>query len=264
MPSFSRTNMSSINVTNNFIATSNGNNSPITGAKFFKGAAPGAKKSSASVTSMKATIGFDGAISSAGAVQTGNCLGSSPLENNLFLAPQPKTSTFRSNEALSQAGKPVPDEPATKFVVPSSTHGNGGCLDHLINALAACRANNSAFVEKQRSLHPATSSPLRNEVWVTFAAPRDFPTLGGNNNVGKASYDSSKNKKSYKDVANSGINQVGQSTQIWTRCLLSDQEWSQGIQSSEGAKWQTFKEVGEALLEHDHYVRSLLLNTHNG
>ena len=44
---------------------------------------------------------------------------------------------------------------------------------------------------------------------------------------------------------------------------MSDQEWSQGVLSleSEGAKWQTFKEVGEALLEHDHYVRSLLLNS---
>ena len=51
--------------------------------------------------------------------------------------------------------------------------------------------------------------------------------------------------------------------QIWTRRLLSDQEWSQGILSSEqeGAKWQTFEEVGEALLEHDRKVRSLLLNT---
>ena len=56
---------------------------------------------------------------------------------------------------------------------------------------------------------------------------------------------------------------MGQSTQIWTRCLLSDQEWSQGISTleSESPKWQTFKEVGEALLEHDCYVRSLLLNT---
>ena len=51
--------------------------------------------------------------------------------------------------------------------------------------------------------------------------------------------------------------------QIWTRRLLSDQEWSQGILSSEseGAKWQTFEEAGKALLEHDHRVRSLLLNT---
>ena len=56
---------------------------------------------------------------------------------------------------------------------------------------------------------------------------------------------------------------MGDSPQIWTRCLLSDQEWSQGIQSSEseGAKWQTFKEAGQALLEHDKYVQSLLLNT---
>ena len=44
---------------------------------------------------------------------------------------------------------------------------------------------------------------------------------------------------------------------------MSDQEWSQGILSLEleGAKWQTFEEVGEALLEHNHYIRSLLLNT---
>ena len=56
---------------------------------------------------------------------------------------------------------------------------------------------------------------------------------------------------------------MGDSPQIWTRQLLSDQEWSQGILSleSEGAKWQTFEEVGEALLEHDCKVRSLLLNT---
>ena len=56
---------------------------------------------------------------------------------------------------------------------------------------------------------------------------------------------------------------MGDSPQIWTRQLLSDQEWSQGVLSSEseGAKWQTFKEVGEALLEHNCKVRSLLLNT---
>ena len=44
---------------------------------------------------------------------------------------------------------------------------------------------------------------------------------------------------------------------------MSDQEWSQGAQSLEleGAKWQTFEAVGEALLEHDRKVRSLLLNT---
>ena len=98
---------------------------------------------------------------------------------------------------------------------------------------------------------------------VTTAVPGDFPTLGGNNTAGKAGYDSGKNKKSYKDVAESGINRVGDSPQIWTRRLLSDQEWSQGVQSSEleGAKWQTFEEVGKALLEHDCKVRSLLLNT---
>ena len=56
---------------------------------------------------------------------------------------------------------------------------------------------------------------------------------------------------------------MGDSPQIWTRQLLSDQEWSQGILSLEleGAKWQTFEEAGEALLEHDRKVRSLLLNT---
>ena len=93
--------------------------------------------------------------------------------------------------------------------------------------------------------------------------PGDFPTLGANDNAGKASYDSSRNKKSYKDIAKSGINWVGDSPQIWTRQLLSDQEWSQGISSleSEGAKWQTFEEAGKALLEHDRYIRSLLLNT---
>ena len=98
---------------------------------------------------------------------------------------------------------------------------------------------------------------------VTTVMPGDFPTLGGNDNMGKAGYDSGKNKKSYKDVAESGINRLGDSPQIWTRRLLSDQEWSQGILSSEseGAKWQTFKEVGEALLEHNCYVRSLLLNS---
>ena len=209
--------MSSINVVNNFINASNGSNGPITGDKFFKGTTPGAKKSSAGVTSMKATIGFNGAISDAGAVQAGNCLGSSPSGNNLFLAPQPKTSTFGSNEALHQAGKLVPDELASKFVVPSSTHGNGGHPEHLINALAACKADNLAFIKKQRALCPATSFPLRNEVQATFAVPGDFPTLGGNKNAGKTGYDSGKNKKSYKDVANSGINQVGPSTHIWTR-----------------------------------------------
>ena len=87
----------------------------------------------------------------------------------------------------------------------------------------------------------------------TVVVPGDFPTLGGNNNTGKAGSDSSKNKKSYKDIAESGINRVGDSPQIWTSRLLSDQEWSQGILSSEseGAKWQTFEEVGKALLEHD-------------
>ena len=150
-----------------------------------------------------------------------------------------------------QIWKPIQSESASKFVIPSSAHGNGGCPEHLENALAAQQANNSAYVTKQRTLRPAV------------VVPRDFPTMGGNDNMGKASSDSGKNKKSYKDVAESGINWVGDSPQIWTRQLLSDQEWSQGILSSEleGAKWQTFEEVGEALLEHDRYVRSLLLNT---
>ena len=93
--------------------------------------------------------------------------------------------------------------------------------------------------------------------------PGDFPTLGGNDNVGKPGSDTGNNKKSYKDVAESGINRLGDSPQIWTRQLLSDQEWSQGVSSvdSESSKWQTFKEVGQALLEHDKYVKSLLLNT---
>ena len=125
--------------------------------------------------------------------------------------------TFGSNEALQQAGKPVSDEPASKFVVPSSAHGNGGRPEHLENALTARQANNSAYVEKQRARHPAAPSPLRNEVRVTTVMPGHFPTLGGNDNVGKAGSDSGKNKKSSKDVAKSGINQVGDSPQIWTR-----------------------------------------------
>ena len=140
---------------------------------------------------------------------------------------------FGSNEALLQAGKPVSDEPASKFIIPSSAHSNGGHPEHLENALAARQADNSAYVEKQRALCPAAPSPLRNEVQVTEAAPKDFPTLGGNDNMGKAGSDSGKNKKSYKDVADSGINWVGQSTQKWTKRTMSDQEWSQGIQSSE-------------------------------
>ena len=132
---------------------------------------------------------------------------------------------FGSNEALQQAGKPVLDEPASKFIIPSSAHGNGGHPEHLENALAAQQADNLAYVEKQRALRPAAPSPLRNEVQVTTAMPGDFPTLGGNNIAGKASYDSGRNKKSYKDIAESGINRVGDSPQIWTRRLLSDQEW---------------------------------------
>ena len=156
---------------------------------------------------MKATIGFDSSISSAGAIQASNSLGSSPLGNNLFLASKPNTPctrTFGSNVALQQAGMLVLDELASKFVVTSSTHSNGGCPEHLINALAACKANNLAFVEKQRALCPATSSPLRKKVRATFAVPRDFPTQGGNNNVGKTSYNSGRNKKSLLTQASTG------------------------------------------------------------
>ena len=247
IPSFSEQTMSF--QTSNFVAVSNGNNnnnviaasngdsfiaavsgligteSPFTGAKFFMGAAPGTvKKPSARVAGMKTTIGFDGFTGVD--MQVGKP--SSSLRNKLFLASKPKVThapTFGSNEALQQAGKPVLDESASKFVVPSSAHSNGGCPEHLQNALAARQADSSAYVEKQRALRPAAPSPLRNEVRVTTAAPGDFPTLGGNDIAGKASYDSGKNKKSYKDVAKSGINQVGDSPQIWTRRLLSDQEW---------------------------------------
>ena len=132
---------------------------------------------------------------------------------------------FGSNKALQQAGKPVLDELASKFIVPSSACGNGGHPEHLQNALAAQQADNLAYVEKQRALHPAAPLPLRNEAQVTTVVPGDFPTLGGNDNVGKAGYDSGKNKKSYKDAADSSINRVGDSPQIWTRQLLSDQEW---------------------------------------
>ena len=265
--------------TSNFIAISNGNNNnnvvaasngeeflaaisglikenhPFTGAMFFKGATPGTiKKPSAGVAGMKTTVGFDG-FTSVNA-QVGKP--SSSLRNKIFLASKPQTThapAFGSNEALQQAGRPVSDEPASKFIIPSSTRSNGGCPEHLENALAARQADNSAFVEKQRALHPATTSPLRNEAQATFAAPGDFPTLGGNNKVGKTSYDSGKNKKSYKDIADSGINRVGHSTQIWTRYLLSDQEWSQGISSLEleSPKWQTFEEAGKAILEHDNH-----------
>ena len=79
IPSFSEQTMSSENTNlvavshgnnnNNIIATSNGNSliaaisgnqGPFTGAKYFKGAAPGTiKKPSAGVASMKTTVGFD-------------------------------------------------------------------------------------------------------------------------------------------------------------------------------------------------------------
>ena len=137
------------NASDSFIATSNGdsfiaaisgligNEGPFTGAKFFKGAAPGTiKKPSARVAGMKTTVGFDGFTGVD--VQVGKL--SFSLRNKLFLASKPKTThtpTFGSNEALQQAGKPVLDEPASKFVIPSSTCSNGGCPEHLENALAA-------------------------------------------------------------------------------------------------------------------------------
>ena len=200
--SFTNTNLVTISNGNNnnnvvaasnsdsFIAAISGNQGPFTGAKYFKGATPGTvKKPSAGVAGMKTTICFDGFTGVD--AQVGKP--SSSLRNKLFLASKPKTThapTFGSNEALQQAGKPVSDEPASKFVVPSSARGNGGCPEHLENALAAQQADNLAYVEKQRALRPAAPLPLRNEVRVTKAAPGDFPTLGGNNNVGKAGYDS--------------------------------------------------------------------------
>ena len=235
--SFTNTNLVAIsngNNNNNVIAASNGdsfiaaisgligNEGPFTGAKFFKGAAPGTiKKPSAGVAGMKTTVGFDGFTS----VDAQVSKPSSSLRNKLFLASKPKithTPTFGSNETLQQAGKLVSDEPASKFVVPSSAHGNGGHPEHLENALAARQADNLAYVEKQRALHPAAPLPLRNEVRVTTAAPGDFPTLGGNDIMGKAGYDSSKNKKSYKDVAESGINRVGDSPKsgLGDSCLI--------------------------------------------
>ena len=128
---------------NNIIATSNGNSfitaisgnkGPFTG---FKGATPGTiKKPSAGVAGMKTTVGFN---SFTGVdAQVSKC--SSPLGNKLFLASKPRTThapVFGSNKALQQAGKPVPDEPASKFIVPSSAHSNGGCPEHLENALTA-------------------------------------------------------------------------------------------------------------------------------
>ena len=127
--SFTNTNLVAIsnsNNNNNIIAAISGNQGPFTGAKFFKGAAPGTiKKPSAEVAGIKTTIGFDSFTS----VDAQVSKPSSSLRNKLFLASKPKTThapTFGSNEALQQAGKPVSDEPASKFVVPSSTHGNGG------------------------------------------------------------------------------------------------------------------------------------------
>ena len=184
---------------NSFIAAISGNQGPFTGAKFFKGAAPGTiKKPSAGVAGMKTTVGFDGFTG----VDVQVSKPSSSLRNKLFLASKPKIThapTFGLNKALQQAGKPVSDELASKFIVPSSACGNGGHPEHLENALAARQADNLAYVEKQRALCPAVPSPLRNEVQVTTVVPRDFPNLGGNNNTGKA--DSGNNKKSYKDVA---------------------------------------------------------------
>ena len=85
---------------------------------------------------MKTTIGFNGFT----AVNAQVGKPRSSLRNKLFLASKPKIThapAFGSNEALQQAGKPVSDELASKFVVPSSPHGNGGHPEHLENALAA-------------------------------------------------------------------------------------------------------------------------------
>ena len=93
--------VSNSNNNNNIIAASNGESfiaavsgligteSPFTGAKFFKGAAPGTiKKPSAGVASMKTTVGFDGFTGVD--AQVGKP--SSSLRNKLFLASKPKTS----------------------------------------------------------------------------------------------------------------------------------------------------------------------------
>ena len=150
IPSFSEQTMSF--TTSNLVAVSNGNNNnnviatsngdsfiaavsgligeqgPFTGAKFFKGATPGTvKKPSAGVACMKTTVGFDGFTG----VDTQVGKPSSSFRNKLFLASKPKVThapAFGSNEALQQAGKPVSDELASKFVVPSSARGNGGML----------------------------------------------------------------------------------------------------------------------------------------
>ena len=147
-----------------FIAIISSNQGPFTGAKFFKGAIPGTiKKPSAGVAGMKTTVGFDG--STGVDTQVGRC--SSSLGNNLFLVSKPRTThtpMFRSNEALSQAGKLIQSESASKFIIPSSACGNGGHPEHLENALAARQADNLAYVEKQRALRPAAPLPLRNEV----------------------------------------------------------------------------------------------------
>ena len=85
---------------------------------------------------MKTTVGFDG-FTNVNA-QVGKP--SSSLRNKLFLASKPKTThtpAFGSNKALQQAGKPVSNEPASKFIIPSSARGNGGRPEHLQNALAA-------------------------------------------------------------------------------------------------------------------------------
>ena len=148
----------------NFIAAISGNKGPFTGAKYFKGAAPGTiKKPSARIAGMKTTVGFNGFTDVNAKVS--KC--SSPLGNNSFLASKPRTThapTFGSNEALQQGGRLVVDELASKFVVPSSARSNGGHPEHLENALAAQQADNLANVKKQRALRPAAPSPLRNEV----------------------------------------------------------------------------------------------------
>ena len=117
------------NNNNNVIAASNGgsfiaaisgligNEGPFTGAKFFKGAAPGTvKKPSAGVAGMKTTVSFNRFTG----VDAQVSKPSSSLRNKLFLASKPKVThapALGSNEALQQAGKPGSNEPASKFVV---------------------------------------------------------------------------------------------------------------------------------------------------
>ena len=113
-----------------FIATISGNQGPFAGAKYFKGAALAPSRN----------------------LLPGLLVWKPPLA--LFLASKPRTThapVFGSNKALQQAGKLVSDEPASKFIVPSSARSNGGSPEHLENALTAQQADNSAYIEKQRA-----------------------------------------------------------------------------------------------------------------